>query len=420
MAIRREVVRDDWLVKRDLSRKSASLPDVPSERISKHSLAFDRSALCRKNVVAGVRRSMADGRLVGPMAIVVFDMRRQGLSQPLGRERDDLPPYFPPGRTDEPFDEGIALGCMRRNHHDFTSDRPEAFFGRPNVIRIAVHDHMRCSVQEPILEGGELPTTVRHPFAVRMGRQTQEADFPSCEANGIERVMATGRPSVRGWNLPGRAVECDESWPMGFDESTPVGISLPVRSWRDPVSSEDIADGLVGDDVSEFGETVRDGLVAPDGVLASKSADQLLDLLAETGSSAICRGVGVGDELSMPSPERIDGDHGLGQAENGAAEGLGTDRQPSFLGVPCPRLLADDPLEHTDLLVLQFDEIVELLVDCSGAGEDEGGEFCGGVMGFHGRGPLAVVRGCNATSPVEVWHAASALFAVQGELIDWA
>ena len=66
---------------------------------------------------------------------------------------------------------------------------------------------------------------------------------------------------------------------MRFEKSRPGGLTLPIWRLIQPVSLENVADGLVRDGVSEVGDGAQNLVKSPAGVLSSHLQDKRDDLL---------------------------------------------------------------------------------------------------------------------------------------------
>ena len=74
---------------------------------------------------------------------------------------------------------------------------------------------------------------------------------------------------------------------MGFQERLPSGLLFPLRRRFNPVVPQNVADGGVGDEVTDIGQGALDAIVTPICVFPSHAQHQLDNFVSNAGTSGI-------------------------------------------------------------------------------------------------------------------------------------
>ena len=174
-------------------------------------------------------------------------------------------------------------------------------------------------------------------------------------------------------NLNRCEIDSTQYVPMGLEEHFPSRLPPALRNRRDPMLSEDLADGSIGYLVSQVGQGTLDAIVIPRRAVPRHAKNQLNDgwgyrrppdLLAAVAVVPLLR-----DEHPVPAHDGVRRDDRPNLSEYLSARDLAFDRQASPLVViepdplPAMRFLQD--------LVLSAQVFDDLLLPIDPSGQDE-------------------------------------------------
>src|SRR5262245_5838244 len=144
-------------------------------------------------------------------------------------------------------------------------------------------------------------------------------------APGIEQTAARGGyPYHEGtagrYPCPGDSARHDN---VRHILSAPAAASTALRCRRQTVASQDIADRLIADLISQIGQRPSDPVIAPITVLLGDANDELLDLAPDPRSAWAATGFRAielaGDKLAVPAQDGVWPRHRCDLGENLAA-----------------------------------------------------------------------------------------------------
>jgi hypothetical protein len=72
---------------------------------------------------------------------------------------------------------------------------------------------------------------------------------------------------------------------VGGNEILPGSILAPLGFRRNPVATQDVADGLIRNGVAEIGQSSYDAVISPTGVLSGEADNERFDIGRDAGPS---------------------------------------------------------------------------------------------------------------------------------------
>ena len=162
------------------------------------------------------------------------------------------------------------------------------------------------------------------PLSVGKGCDAAEDDSASLQVKkeqDVEGGQAGGRPDFCGEEVGGPKHVLLTPNKLG-----PRGVTIAFGCRTRAVSLENIADGLIGNAMTQIGQCADDAVIAPPWILAGELEHQLFDLGRDERSSRFgCASAGkipfAGDQAAMPF-ERGFGLHDSDDLAQQLAEGL--------------------------------------------------------------------------------------------------
>ena len=92
-----------------------------------------------------------------------------------------------------------------------------------------------------------------------------------------EQDVVGGEPSPSK-HLDSEEVGTCQDGEVGGDEILPGSTLAPLRCRLDAVPAKDVANGLIGNNVAEIGQSSDDAVVSPAGVLSCEANNERLDV----------------------------------------------------------------------------------------------------------------------------------------------
>jgi hypothetical protein len=147
--------------------------------------------------------------------------------------------------------------------------------------------------------GSEVPCHLGHPWAVRVGGDTEDVDDASLQLDHEQHAVPAGQQSVDMEEGGG-----DDALGLGGEELTPSG-ALTSGSRSETVPAQDLRYARLRHRDTEFLEFADDPEVALPGVLPRQAADQLDSLFGKgwTTWSAVREGPVPADQRTVPSED---------------------------------------------------------------------------------------------------------------------
>ncbi len=236
-------------------------------------------------------------------------------------------------------------------------------------------DKVARPVQESLFTIGEISRDLAHPLAIGPRKNSGDLDSPALEVDDEEDEISN--QACPREHFDAKEVSCSDRAPMGLQERLPRH-SLPADR-VEAVLEQDPFDRISTDLVSQVVERASDSGVAPAGVVASHSEDQLPNYSCgsrTTRSSAFAAVILSRDQPSVPSEQSIRRHQGLYLEEPSSADLLGLHRKPSTLLIAEAQPLPAELLPQGSftrklrfLLLEIFDHV--LLVSIGPASEDQ-------------------------------------------------
>ncbi|MDA2938327.1 hypothetical protein MYX75_08710 [Acidobacteria bacterium AH-259-A15] len=124
--------------------------------------------------------------------------------------------------------------------------------------------------------------------------------------------------------------------PMGFQEGVPRHPLASLRSWLDTVFFQDSFDGVPPYPVAQITQSASDSGVTPDRIVFRHPDDECLYLLRTPGATwcaLFAAVVLLGDQLSVPTQQRIGCDDAGKVSQGLSSYDLGLFSDPPSLGV---------------------------------------------------------------------------------------
>ena len=175
-----------------------------------------------------------------------------------------------------------------------------------------------------------------HPRFVRIGGAADELDAASFQFHHKQQVECN--KSASGPDFDSGEVDGRQDIPVSLQECGPGRMLASVRGWLDAVSLENVANGCVRDAVADVGQRALNAIATPAGILFRKPNREVDDHLANVGASrlSLVRRIPFsGDQLAMPTEDRIGRKQRADFKESLAAEYLAFHGQLSALLVGC-------------------------------------------------------------------------------------
>src|SRR5215467_5318965 len=136
---------------------------------------------------------------------------------------------------------------------------------------------------------------------------SRDVDLPGAQVDQKQHVIRHQPPQRP--DLGGEKVGRDQHLHMRADKLRPRAGRLPLWSWRDAMTFENVAHGLVTKRVPEVGEGADDAIIPPGAIFLGHAYHQVLYFLVDrraTGSIAVFGAIKLlGHKLPVPSENGV-------------------------------------------------------------------------------------------------------------------
>ena len=212
-------------------------------------------------------------------------------------------------------------------------------------------DQVPRTIQEPVFAIGEIARDLVHPSSIGLRQDPGDIDPPSLEVDHEENEVSDEARSRDHFDA--EEVGSANRSPVCLQERFPRHSPLPHGI--KPVVEKDSFDRVATDLMAQVVERSSDSRVTPARVFAGHPDDQLLDFdggLRTTWPSSLAAIVLPGDQLSMPSKERVWRHQGVELQEPLSADRLGLPREPTALLIGESQSLSAELFEQGSILLL--------------------------------------------------------------------
>ena len=166
-------------------------------------------------------------------------------------------------------------------------------------------DEVASSLQESVIDIGEIPRHLFHPFSIGLLDNSSDLDSTSLEVDDEEHEVANQAYPCQ--HLDAEEVRCRDGSPMRLQEGLPGHRSSAKRSRIQPIIKENSLDCISPDLVAQIVECSSDSRVTPRRILTGHLQDQLLDLRAEPDSTFLVKGCEMEIQAMLDLISLVDG-----------------------------------------------------------------------------------------------------------------
>src|SRR5215813_1743236 len=161
--------------------------------------------------------------------------------------------------------------------------------------------------QEAVSLHSHIAGHLLHPRFVRVNGDPGD-HYPAALEMDEEQHVVGHQPTQRE-HLRGEKVGPRQQRQMDANEGRPRARALALRSRRQSVAPQDIANRLIANHMPEIGQSTHNPVIAPGPVLPGHAYNQLLDLKLDPRSSWTATGFRAvelaGDKLAVPSQDGV-------------------------------------------------------------------------------------------------------------------
>ena len=124
---------------------------------------------------------------------------------------------------------------------------------------------------------------LEHPLRGRMSGQPGEGNPARFQMDEEQDVV--GGETSPSKHLNGEEIDTCQDGDVGGDEIAPGGSLAGFRCRLDAVPAEDVAHGLIGNNVAKIGQGSDDAVATPAGVLSCEADDERLHFGRDAGAT---------------------------------------------------------------------------------------------------------------------------------------
>jgi len=161
---------------------------------------------------------------------------------------------------------------------------PTSVAGHQRHPRISCRGRAEGSgVAQWAIRGRQIPGDLFQPFCLGIGCHTAQHDLARLQMNeeqDVEGGQPTGGPDFGGEEIGG-----PKHLLVTTNELGPSSVPFALWSASQTVPLENIADGLVGNTVTQVGQSPDDAIITPASILLGQLDDQLFHLHRDGGAS---------------------------------------------------------------------------------------------------------------------------------------
>src|SRR5271157_2492089 len=237
-------------------------------------LGFSNGPVGRTGLLAGEGDDIVETLMIAFM-LMVGEIFIERMAQGALAEENQLVEAFFLDRTHPAFGKGIEVGGLWRQLESLNAggveDRIEVLgeFGIAVVEQEAGIGHGRVG-------GGDIAGDLFQPDIVGEWSDASEDDAAGLEVEEEQDVL--GGQAGRGPDFSGEEVGGPEHGRVPTNERGPGGVTLAFWCRTQPMSLQNIADGLVGNPMTQISQGANNAVITPAWVLRGELHHQLFNL----------------------------------------------------------------------------------------------------------------------------------------------
>jgi hypothetical protein len=310
----------------------------PAESLIDHHLAATSRLSSRRE------HAIAESLMRAVEVVVRHELLQRSL-QVVGAEEDQPFEALSLDGLYKALADGVHVRCHVGRGDDLDAGIAEDAAELVRELRVAVEDHELAGAEEAIDRVGEVARNLRHERIVGVGGDADDLDHAARMANREQHVVRH-QPAC-GPDFGGEEVHRGDGVGVGLQERAPR--CRPLRDRWHTVIDQRLGDGGAADLVAKLSHLAANARVAPAGVVLGHSDDQLAQRLHQlrTADSVLSVGVLRGDQLPMPTQQRVGRHDCRDGGQRRTAENLRLGGEPGPLRIgesqpAFPQLFAQD------------------------------------------------------------------------------